>query len=155
MPPTGSAAAAHAPVALSATSTPNQFHLSGGGLSVSYFPDGSGPVTTEGRLTLTYQDAHHSRSFFTKAVRTTPTDDLGAVVSVTLITSIDTGYTTFSLLVPTVNLPAGGAAAIQAEGITTIHRVFVGQMGHAQVETYVVTPLSGTAAAGVLPDVTF
>jgi hypothetical protein len=74
------------------------------------------------------------------------------VVSVTLISSIDSGYTTFSLLVPMVNLPAGGAAAaIQTQGITTIHRVFVGQMGHAQVETYTVTPLSGTAAAGILP----
>ena len=134
-----------------ATQTPNQFHLSGGGLTISYFPFGFGPLTVDGPTVLIYQDAHESKSFRANAVRTVEVEDIGTIVSVTLVTTIDTGYTSFSLLVPHVNLPPGGSAAVQTEGITTVHRAFVALIGHAQVETYTCTKLSGTAAVGILP----
>jgi hypothetical protein len=133
------------------TSTPNQFHLTGGGLTISYFPQGAGPASPQGRTTLTYQDAHQSKSFPSSEVRTVPVADLGTIVSVTLINTVDTGYTSFSLLVPQVNLPPGGSAAVKTEGITTVHRAFVALIGHAQAETYTVKALSGTAADGILP----
>lgn len=134
-------------------SVPNQYHVNGGGISVSYYPDGFGPpVEDRGSLLLVYQDAHRSQSYFSDEVRTVKVDDLGMVVSVTLVESVDIGSTTFSLLVPDVQLPEQQTSVfIHTEGITTVHRVFVALIGHPQSETYTVTALDGTAAAGPLP----
>jgi len=134
---------------------PNQYHVHGGGISVSYYPEGFGPpVEGRGSLIFVYQDAHRSESFYSDGtnVRTVKVDDVGMVVSVTIVESIDTGGTTFSLLVPDVELPDGQSSVfICTEGITTVHRVFVALIGHPQAETYAVTKLDGTAAFGPLP----
>ena len=134
-------------------SVPNQYHVNGGGISVSYYPDGFGPpVEDRGSLLLIYQDAHRSQSYFSDDVRTVKVDDLGMVVSVTLVESVDSGSTTFSLLVPDVQLPEQQTSVfVHTEGITTVHRVFVALLGHPQSETYTVTALDGTAAVGPLP----
>jgi hypothetical protein len=134
-------------------SVPNQYHLNGGGISVSYYPDGFGPpILDRGPLILAYQDAHRSQAFFGDQVRTVKVDDLGTIVSVTIVESVDTGATTFSLLVPDVQLPDQQTSVyIRTEGITTVHRVFVGLIGHPQSETYTVTELDGTASVGPLP----
>ena len=123
------------------------------GISVSYYPDGFGPPIEDlGRLLVVYQDAHRSQSFFSNQVPTVKVDDLGMIVSVTLVESVDTGSTTFSLLVPDVQLPDQQASVfVRTEGITTVHRVFVALIGHPQAETYTVTALDGTAAVGPLP----
>lgn len=135
------------------TSVPNQYYLHGHGISVTYYPEGFGPVIAgRGRLRLVYQAAHQSRSFYDEDVRTVDVADLGTVVSVTLVLTVDTGSTTFSLLVPNVQLPEQqNWVFIHTEGITTLHRVFVALIGHPQSETYTVTALSGTAAVGPLP----
>jgi hypothetical protein len=133
--------------------SPNQYHLNGGGVSVSYYPDGFGPpIEGRGSLRLVYQDVHQSRSFYDNDVRTVAVPDLGTVVSVTLVMTVDTGSTTFSLLVPDVDLPGGqNSVFIDTDGITTVHRIFVALIGHPQSETYSVTGLCGTAAVGPLP----
>ena len=133
--------------------SPNQYHLNGGGVSVSYYPDGFGPpIEGRGSLRLVYQDVHQSISFYDDDVRTVAVPDLGTVVSVTLVMTVDTGSTTFSLLVPDVDLPEGQSSVfIDTEGITTVHRIFVALIGHPQSETYSVTGLCGTAAVGPLP----
>ena len=132
---------------------PNQYHLHGGGISVSYYPDGFGPpVAGRGRLRLVYQDALRSLSFYDDEVRFVVVPDLGTIVSVTLVMTVDTGSTTFSLLIPDVQLPHDQTSIdIHTDGITTIHRVFVALIGHPQSETYTVTRLHGTAAVGPLP----
>jgi hypothetical protein len=138
---------------LTMSSVPNQYHVHGGGISVSYYPDGFGPPIGEhGRLILVYQDANRSLSFYGDQVRTVKVDDLGMILSVTIVESVDTGSTTFSLLVPYVQLPGQQSSVyICTEGITTIHRIFVALIGHPQSETYTVTALDGTAAFGELP----
>jgi hypothetical protein len=75
------------------------------------------------------------------------------LVSVTIQESIDVGSTSFTLIVPAVQLPQGLGAStpISTAGITTTHRILAGAIGHAQTETYVVTPLTGTASRVVLP----
>jgi hypothetical protein len=134
------------------TVTPNQYHLHGGGIQVSYFPRGSGPITRGGPLVLTYQDEHRSLPFYRDDVRTVDVADLGMIVSVTLVTTPGVGSTTFSLLVPQVQLPGGeDSVDIKTEGITTIHRSLVGVIGPAQAETYRVRRLTGTASSGILP----
>jgi hypothetical protein len=132
---------------------PNQYHVHGGGISVAYYPDGFGPIL-EGRgpLHLVYQDAFRSLAFYGDEVRTVGVSDLGTVVSVTIVQTVDTGYTSFSLLVPDVDLPTDQSSVfIQTEGITTVHRIFVAAIGHPQSETYTVTSLNGTATVGPLP----
>lgn len=132
--------------------TPNQYHLQGGGITVSYLPDGFGPLTTAGPVRFTYQDAHHSLVFHGDEVRTVEVPDLGTIVSVTLIRTIDIGYTSFSVLLPHVTLPQPAAAApITTDGITTVHRTFLAALGHAQTQTYTLTPLTGTALIGIVP----
>jgi hypothetical protein len=134
------------------TQTPNQYHLHGDGIQVSYFPDGEGPLTQRGPVVLTYQDEHQSLAFRREDVRTVEVADLGTIVSVTLVMTVDMGSTTFSLLVPHVQLPGGeSSVTIHTEGITTIHRAFVALIGHPQAESYRVRCLTGTASIGPLP----
>ena len=46
------------------------------------------------------------------------------VVSVTIVETVDTGYTSFSLLVPGVDLPTDQSSVfMHTEGITTVHRI--------------------------------
>ncbi len=134
-------------------SSPNQYHVRGGGISVAYYPDGFGPIREDrGPLYLVYQDAFRSLAFYGEEARIVEVADLGTVVSVTIVETVDTGYTSFSLLVPDVDLPTSqSSVSINTEGITTVHRIFVALIGHPQSETYTVTSLSGTAAVGPLP----
>jgi hypothetical protein len=134
-------------------SSPNQYHVRGGGISVAYYPDGFGPIREDrGPLHLVYQDAFRSLAFYGEEARIVEVADLGTMVSVTIVETVDTGYTSFSLLVPDVDLPTSqSSVSISTEGITTVHRIFVALIGHPQSETYTVTSLSGTAAIGPLP----
>ena len=133
---------------------PNQYHLAGRELTVSYFPDGRGPIGPAGAIHLVYQHAGKPPQSFTAAqVRTVRVDDLGTLVSVTIDETVDLGSTSFTLVLPNVNLPDGLGASvhIETEGITTIHRTFLAPpFGPSQRESYTVTRLRGTASRGIL-----
>lgn len=133
--------------------SPNQYHLYGPGISVAYYPDGFGPIVAgRGPLHVVYQDAFRSLSFHGDEARIVQVPDLGTLVSVTIVRTVDTGFTSFSLLIPDIDLPTEqGSIFINTEGITTVHRIFVALIGHPQSETYTVTSLNGTAAVGPLP----
>lgn len=131
--------------------SPNQYQFSGHGIHVSYLPSGAGGVSH-----LTYQDTHRTVSFSgDQDIRKVETPDLGTLVSVTLSILPDVGSTTFSLVVPLVNLvnQRGSSAAVHTFGVTTMHSMpFAGpshQLG--QRESYTVTLLSGTASLGIIP----
>jgi hypothetical protein len=132
---------------------PNQYHLAGDGISVSYFPTGAGPVTVDGPICLFYQDASQQRGFRAGEIRVVDDLALGRMLSVELVKTIDVGDTTFTLLLPSVQLPEGldASAPIETIAITTIHRAFIAQLGHAQVESYTTALLTGSAARGILP----
>ena len=51
--------------AVSTTNSPNQYHLHshGDGVQTSYYPTGAGPLTKDGPIILTYQDAHRTKIF--------------------------------------------------------------------------------------------
>ena len=121
--------------------TPNLYQLQGAGIHVTYSTGGSGS-----RLNLTYQDANDSQSFSDDQITVTQTP-IGGVVTVTIRRTVDTGSTSFSVLIPAVNLVGPGQAApVRTEGITTIHRFsVVPGFDRGQTELYQVTPLSGTA----------
>jgi hypothetical protein len=132
---------------------PNQYHLTGEGVNVSYYPGGFGPVLESGSVVLVYQDANGTRSFTSNEVRKVVAPDVGQVLSVTIKDTIDFGSVTFSLVLPRVRLAdrIGSYAAIATLGITTVHRVFLAQLGQAQEDTYKSVELTGGAAIGILP----
>jgi hypothetical protein len=138
---------------------PNLFQLSGhenhggGNLHLSYLTH-SGPATPQfpqGPPHFTYQDASISRSFVGQAVEVVETE-LGSVVSVVIRLTPDLGSTTFSLLVPRVNLNTGQPAPIHTDGITAIHRLSLAPgLNHGQQDQYSITSLQGTAANVIVP----
>ena len=79
-------------------------------------------------------------------IRTVATE-IGTLVTVTIRMTIDSGSTSFTLLVPTVHLSSSNHATLHTEGITTIHRFsIVPAFNQGQTELYTVTPLTGTAS---------
>lgn len=87
--------------------TPNQYHLSGHGMSVSYFPDGFGSIPKDGPDQLFYQDANRHLVFNGSEISKIKVPDLGTILSITIVRTVDVGGTTFSLILPDVNLPQG------------------------------------------------
>ena len=119
----------------------NMFAVAGGGIHVSY-----STTSIDGKPRLSYQDPARSLSFSGDQIRRIE-GDLGAVVSVTIVTTPDAGSTSFSLLVPHVNVPPFGSVSISTEGITT-HHVFsiVPALDRGQRDFYHVTSMHGTAS---------
>jgi len=120
--------------------TPNIYQLSGPQLSITY-----STTSFEGLPHLSYQDAHQTLNFKGDQIRTVATE-IGTLVTVNLRLTIDTGSTSFSVLLPRVNLDATAQAPVRAEAITTIHRrSALPAFNHGQLDIYTVVALSGTA----------
>jgi hypothetical protein len=129
--------------------SPNFYELAGGGISVSYIPSGAG-----GQAFFTYHDGNRTLSLHGAEVHRVEVPNLGSVVSVTTVPTVDNGFTTFSILIPAVNLPnqRGALAPITSEGITTVHRFsLVPALNGGQRECYTVTEMRGTAESRILP----
>ena len=117
------------------------FAVAGGGLHVSYSTSG-----IDGKPHLSYQDPMRALSFTGDQIRRVE-GDLGAIVSVTIVTTPDAGSTSFSLLVPHVNVSPFGSVSISTEGITTHHTFsIVPALDRGQRDFYHVTPMHGTAS---------
>jgi hypothetical protein len=120
---------------------PNLYVLSGGGIHVTYSPTGF-----DGHPHLTYSSVFVSRTFSGNEITTTASP-FGTLVTVTIQLTPDAGSTTFTLLVPVVNLNSlGDIVQITTEGITTHHRFSIFPPAlHGQIETYSVQQLTGNA----------
>jgi len=92
---------------------PNHYDLTGGGISVIY-----DTTTFGGKPMLSYHDQTVSRNFVGDQIRTADTE-IGTLVTVTISLTPDSGSTTFTLLIPEVNLRASDSASISTYGITT------------------------------------
>lgn len=137
-----------APIAQPFTS-PDHYQLSGGGISITYLPVGAG-----GLAHFQYQDSQRTLNFTGDQIRTVEVPDIGSIVSVTLILTVDSGSTTFSVLIPKTSLQSapGSSAHIRTEGITTVHRFSVLPAANVgQDELYTVTSLHGTASDVIIP----
>jgi hypothetical protein len=95
-----------------------------------------------------YQDPSQKLEFTGDQIRSVQTE-LGTLVTVTIRRTVDSGSTSFTLFVPTVNLPGPNTSTkITTEGITTQHRFsVVPRFNQGQTELYSVTQLTGTAKA--------
>ncbi len=123
--------------------TPNIYQLHGNQLSVIYSTGDLGSIKA-----FEYQDAFQTLAFKGDEIRTVQTE-ISTLVTVTIRRSIDTGSTSFTLLIPRVNLPSPNSQTnITTEGITTLHRFsVVPRFNQGQTDLYSVTQLTGIAEA--------
>lgn len=131
------------PAAPPTFSTPNMYQLHGGGIHVTYSTTSIG-----GTPLFDYHDAQGSKSFSGDQINVAETP-IGNLVTVVIRLTPDSGSTSFSVLIPIVNLSGlGQAAHIHTEGITTVHRFSIAPaLLRGQIELYHFTPMSGTAEA--------
>ena len=119
---------------------PTLYELSGNGILVTYSTS-----SLAGQPQFYYQDAFQSKQFTGKDIQTVDTV-LGKLVTVFLVRTVDAGSTTFTLIVPTVNLPPSNFSNITTEGITTLHKFSIFKPPLGQTETYTFNQLTGTAS---------
>ena len=129
--------------------TPNQWTLSGGGVLVRYSTE---PIIFGGTH-FSYQDGQQpTLTFNGNEIRTVDVADIGTLVSVTIIRTVDTGSTSFTLLLPRVNIVQQGpvsSASVTTWGIRTAHAGPLSPpfpFGHGQQDFYTVFELCGTAS---------
>jgi hypothetical protein len=123
------------------TKKPNLYELSGDGIKITYTLQ---PIA--GPPQFNYDDGKVSNLFKGGEIRTVETDELGTLVSVTIHLEIDRGSTTFTVLIPRVNLGASTSEPITTVGVTTVHhRPVVGPTPQGQDDIYTVHPMKGTA----------
>ena len=123
---------------------PNYYELDGGGVHVVYSLANRG-----GTASLTYKDEYRTLSFGPRDIRTTRTE-LGTLVTVTTYLTVDTGSTSFTLVVPDVSLGPKASVPIRTFGVTAVHHFSVVPRP-GQVEEYAVTKLHGTAQERAVP----
>ena len=121
--------------------TPNLYQLHGRHLNIIYATSG-----IDGKPHFSYHDTHHTLQFSGDQIRTVDTE-IGTLVTVTIQLTVDSGSTTFSLLLPSVNLNQPHTVAhIKTEGITTLHKFsLIPALNQGQTELYTVAKLTGTA----------
>jgi hypothetical protein len=119
---------------------PNLFELAGDGISVTY-----ASTSFSGKPILSYHDSVQSKSFIGDQIRTVETE-IGTLVTVTIFLTVDSGSTTFSILIPVVNLRSSDSAQITTYGITTLHRFSIIGPPQGQSEFYTAHQMSGTAS---------
>jgi hypothetical protein len=136
-----SVALAHGSGSASNQTPPNQYSLQGNGLTIQYGWFGSPAV-------MWYKDPNSSLTFDEGDTTLTDLPALGTVVSVKIVPGDnDTVETTFSLLLPPVEIPGqSGSVHIETFGITT-----VAPTASDSVPTYTVINLSGEATANNEP----
>ena len=115
---------------------PNLWVLSGGGVQVRYSTTG----------TLHYQDPIRSLNFTGAEIRVDNSSDLGTLVTVTTFLTVDSGSSTFTVLLPLVNLttPPVSSVPVSTYGIATAHHFSI-LPAHGQQEHYNAIALTGTA----------
>jgi hypothetical protein len=121
---------------------PNLFELHGDHIAVTY-----ATTSIDGKPRLTYQDTHRTLTFEGDQIQSVDAG-IGRLETVTLSSAPDQGSTTFTLLVPDVNLGRTDSAPVTTEGVITLHRTSIApQVLHGQTELYRVHRLIGTARA--------
>ena len=118
---------------------PNLYELSGGGLHVTY-----STTSIQGQPLFNYHDGFQVRNFSGNEIQTVDTI-IGKLVSVFLIRTIDSGSTSFTVLIPSVHLPASDVASISTEGVTALHKFAIVNPPLGQTELYTFHALHGTA----------
>lgn len=123
-----------------ATPQANAYELNGRHIHISYTTTG-----IDGKPHFSYKNGNHTQSFRGDQIRTLATE-IGTLVSVTTVMTVDTGSTAFSVLIPRVNLDQNRRAFIKTQGILTKRKFSViPNFNKGQLDNYTFFPLTGTA----------
>lgn len=123
------------------TPPPNLYVLQGGSLQISYSTTG-----IDGKPHFDYKNGTQVLNFTGDQIRTEATE-VGTLVSVTTRMTIDSGSTTFTALIPRVNLDSTMQARVKTEGIRTNHKFsIIPELMRGQLDTYKFIKLRGTAS---------
>jgi hypothetical protein len=122
-----------------ASNEANLFDLHGDGIFVSY-----SATSINGDPILSYHDRFRNLNFRGKDVQVEKTQ-IGDLVTVAIAPSIDSGFTSFSILIPKTNVSDAGHVNVTTVGVTTLHRrLVVGPPLLGQTEIYHTHHLVGT-----------
>jgi hypothetical protein len=119
---------------------PNLYLLQGDGRTISLTTSGF-----DGKPHLSYHDAHRTLSFSGDDITFEETA-LGTLATVILQRTPDIGDTSFTAVIPRVNLIGAPNAIIHTLGITAMHRTTFLGLGRGQLTSYHVSHLSGSAS---------
>lgn len=119
---------------------PNQYDLQGPGITVSYSVSSFG-----GQPQLTVKKNRQTLNFSGDEIRTVNTP-IGDLVTVTIAKTVDSSFTTLSLLLPATELStATSKQVVRTIGLTTVHKTTIAGPPKGQQETYKTVALRGTA----------
>ena len=119
----------------------NLFDLKGGNIQINYSTSG-----IDGKPHFSYKEGKNTRNFSGDEIRIAETD-LGTIVSVTTNMTVDTGSTSFSVLIPNVNVTTSNKTSINTKGIETKHKFSpIPSFNKGQLDTYKVLNLNGKAS---------
>jgi hypothetical protein len=119
---------------------PNQFDLQGQGISISYSTS-----SISGKPLLSFKKGRQTLNFSGDQIGALDTQ-IGSLITVTIATKVDREFTTFSFLLPAIQLPgAGSKQAFRTLGITTVHKTSIAGPVKGAQQTYKTIALRGSA----------
>jgi hypothetical protein len=128
------------------TMEPNKYVLTGKGLTITYLVS-----WLLGLPELTYADGQQTLSFRGDEIRVVDTE-IGKLVSVTIQKTVDAGSTSFSVLLPVINLANGATKqSFDTVGVRTVHKTALVQPATGVREIYRIFPLEGEASIVKVP----
>jgi hypothetical protein len=126
---------------MAASLEPNLYQLTDSGLKISYSSS-----SFDGKPRFTYEKGRKTLNFTGDEIHVDDTE-IGRLVTVTLAKTVDTGFTSFSVLIPQINLAKIGAKqAFRSIGVQTEHKLTIDTPATGPLETYKVTALRGSAS---------
>jgi hypothetical protein len=120
---------------------PNLFSLTGHGVSLTLALS-----AIDGKPQLTYHDSVRAQNFSGDEITFEENEGLVRTAAVTIVRTLDVGFTSFTVLLPWMNENAPGPLPVQTLGITTLHATSLGRIGRPQLTDYHVLHLHGTAS---------
>ena len=119
---------------------PNQYDLRGQGVSISY-----SVTSITGKPQLSFKKGRTTLNFTGDEIGVLDTT-IGSLISVTVATTIDRDFTSFSFLLPSIQLTSPSARqAFRTIGVTTVHKTTIAGPIKGAQQTYKSVQLRGTA----------
>lgn len=120
--------------------TPNQYDLQGTGITISY-----STTSIAGKPQLSIKKGRQTLSFGADDIDSVDTR-LGELITVTIAQVPDKDITTFSFLLPVIQLPTPSSKQVfNTIGITTVHKTSITGSVKGPRQTYKTIALRGTA----------
>lgn len=119
--------------------TPNSFQLTGDDIQVNY-----STTSFDGKPRFTFQKGQKTLNFAGNQISSS-TLNIGTLVSVVIATVPDKSTTIFSILLPTISLPASKRQAFQTLGVTTVTKTTLAGPPPGVQQTYKSVALRGAA----------